>query len=186
MKRLRYKKAFTLIELLVTVAIILLLVVLAIPAFNSYSANNEVSSKAEEIQSILERAYSSAMSPPPGANAVHVWISSEGANGKVVITKPNYSSGFEGFVPNDDPNNTDFTSETVILPSYMYLKDSSGASDLIFCEFKSPNIFICKNIVRNIDLSAVGLDLIVSSDKTSTQYRIKVTNNPFKVSATRI
>lgn len=184
------KCAFTLIELLVTIAIIILLAVLAIPAFNQYAANSEVSSKAEEIKALLERAYSSGMSPPQGANTVHVWINSDGANGKIVITKADNSSEWiPGTSPNDNPTSTDFSSENVTLPDYMFLKDSVNGVTLppgqsaVYCEIRSPDKFICNNTVTpNLGLGILTL----SSDKApDKQYKIEIKRSPFRVQVTK-
>ena len=183
MKICEHKKAFTLIELLVTVAIIILMAVLSVPAFNQYAANSEVSSKAEEIKALLERSYSSGMSPPQGANTVHLWINSEGANGKIVITKADNSMEWVAGQPINDTGSA-FPSENVTLPDYMFLEDSVNGVTLppgqsaVYCEIRSPDKFICNNTVTpNLGLGILTL----SSDKSSITYDIKVLKNPFRV-----
>lgn len=69
-----YKKAFTLIELLVTIALMLLIMVVAIPAFNRYGDRAELNSKVEEMQSILEKGNSLATAPAKGSNGAVVTI----------------------------------------------------------------------------------------------------------------
>lgn len=180
------RRAFTLIELLVTISIILLMAVLSVPAFNRYAADNEVDSKAEEIKSLLERSYSSGTNPPPGANAVHVWINYEGANGKEVISKADNSTewipGNPGDI-NDSLDDTDFPSERVILPNYLHLQ-TPLPSDVYYCEFRSPDKHNCGNIVRAD--AGFPSSFILTSDRSSSRYQIGMLFNPFRVNLTRL
>jgi len=57
------KPAFTLIEIVVTVAIILLIVVFAVPAFSKYASQKAFSNKVSEIESIINQAYISSQNP---------------------------------------------------------------------------------------------------------------------------
>jgi len=181
MKKTKFA-AFTLIELLITVAIILLMAVLSVPAFNQYAANNEVSSKAEEIKSLLEKAFSSGMTPPQGANKIRIWVNPDnpsGTNRKVVIQAAN-SSVF-AYVAYD-PSIFSFPEEYVILPDYLFLT----SPDKIYCEVESPDKFTCKNITRDT-LPSDTLDLLtLSSNKSLFVYTITVLKSPLRVQMTKI
>ena len=180
----RNNKAFTLIELLITVSIILLLAVLSIPAFNQFAANNELATKAEEIQSLIEKTYYSGMSPPPGANCAHLWINNPESNGqKSIISKAdNAIEWVPSSTPNDNPTDMDFALEKTILPTYIHLQDGDNRIDLTYCEARSPSEFTCLNTVKETPWT----NLTLSSDKTSTTYKIEILDSPFRVSVTKI
>lgn len=80
-------KGFTLIELLITISIILLMAVVAIPAFNQYSAKANLNAKAEEIKYFIETAYAEAQSPQRGSNGAVINITTDAISTK--ITKSN-------------------------------------------------------------------------------------------------
>lgn len=168
------KKAFTLIELLVTIAIILLMAVLSVPAFNQYAANNEVSAKAEEIQAILQKAYALSQSPPAGASSIYFYISDNST--KISIhTK-------------DAPDDIVSEVDSVTIPSsYMSFSDTQYAlGDTIKCEFKSPGISDCKNINTNPPTALESMTRELASDKTSVRYQIIMDFKNFRVSSSKL
>lgn len=68
------RKAFTLIELIIVIAIITLMAVLAVPAFDNYGARNDLDMKAEEIKLYIETAYKQAQSPIKDTNGTAIII----------------------------------------------------------------------------------------------------------------
>lgn len=80
------KRSFTIIELLITISIIVLMAVVAVPYFNTYSAKTELNAKAEEIKYFIETAYAEAQSPQRGSNGVVLDIN---LNSTDNITKTN-------------------------------------------------------------------------------------------------
>ena len=195
MKSMKQKKAFTLIELMITIAIIAIMAILAVPAFNQYAANNEIASKAEEIQSIIQRTYSQGMSPPPGANSAHIWINFRSqANGKVIVSKAGNAPEWKPLpspaviIANDNPNEPlpDFSPESVTLPSHMFLKGSFSddqINDETYCEARSPDKFTCRNLVKNVD---PGIFTLTSTKAPSVTYTIEIEYSPFRVKITKI
>lgn len=175
-------KAFTLIEILVVIAIILLTIAFGVPAFNKYGNNAEVSSTAEQIQATIEKAYSNSNTPPQGANEIHLWFMKDGALGQVVFARAYYQPRSEvALAQTDDPSNSSaFSAEIVTIPDYMLLTISNSGPDKIYCRFLVAGEQVCKNTVRGNDMGS-PFELILSSDKTDLEYRIIISENPFRV-----
>ncbi|MCX6811995.1 MAG: prepilin-type N-terminal cleavage/methylation domain-containing protein, partial [Candidatus Berkelbacteria bacterium] len=169
------KRGFTLIELLIVIAIILIMVVLAVPSFNQYSANNDIASKAEEIQSMLEKAYSLSQSPPTGVSSIYFYITN---SSKIVCISTS----------DTNENCTSGVIDSITLADNMNLNSPAGDSNIlgdnIQCELKSPNISNCKNLRSGASLTSLTKE--ISSTKTATKYQIKMDFSNYKVTVTRL
>lgn len=71
------KKGFTLIELIIVIAIILLMAVVSIPAYQNYGAKSELSLKADEIKALIDRAEAYSRNPQQGNNCAQVTFTSD-------------------------------------------------------------------------------------------------------------
>lgn len=67
-----FKKGLSLIELIIVIAIILIMTVLAVPAFDKYGNKVALEGKAEEIKAAIEKAYQEAKTPAYGKNGSRV------------------------------------------------------------------------------------------------------------------
>jgi prepilin-type N-terminal cleavage/methylation domain-containing protein len=117
MKRLRFiipsRAAFTLVELLVVVAIGLIMMALAVPAFNGMKSGTDVASTAASIQGLLQEARSYAM-----ANNTIVFVGVTEVNGlqgssaspqisgsgRVAMAMVASRDGTRGYDPNNPQN----------------------------------------------------------------------------------
>jgi len=179
------RSAFTLIELLVVIAIVLVLLVVAIPAFNNYGAKTELLSKADEMRSMIEKAYSYSISPPPGCNGAMIQIQTNTSPATFTMTPVKFYSSF-------DANSTDLSkvldasaskaSESVFLASYMTLVNKSSADSgitPIYIYFKAPGTVLSNQKAAIGNNMALNLE-VDSSNYTSIKPTI-VINIPFKV-----
>lgn len=66
---LNNKQGFTLIELIVTMAIIVILLAVSIPAFRSFGQANQLYRTSQDIKALVELARSSALAPSTGKTA---------------------------------------------------------------------------------------------------------------------
>lgn len=168
MNRYLYNRGFTLIELVVTVTIILVMTLLAIPAFNTYSANSEISAKAEEIQALLEKAYALSQSPPSGKSIIYFNIF--GSQKKVVLST--------------DQLGANEVIDSITLPSNMFF-DNPGKN--YRCNFQSTeDASVCTITTDNPETTITTLTKKISSNDTSVSFNIVMDFANFKVTVNKL
>ena len=83
------KKAFTLIEALVVVGILIILLIMSIPAYRSYSKRNELRNAAEKIRQAIIEAQNMALAPKDSGEQLQY-----GSKSKNIINSNQYSNQF--------------------------------------------------------------------------------------------
>lgn len=73
----RYLTGFTLTELLVTMAIVLIMSAVAIPAFNKYGNRSQFHQKGDEVAALMNQAFVSMQSPEKGVDRYVLQFSSD-------------------------------------------------------------------------------------------------------------
>lgn len=99
------QKGFTLIELLITVAIVLIMAVVAVPAFNRYQSKAEFDNKVDETKALINEAHVLAQNPEQGINRYIIYA--DEINKRIVLSKSK-----------DGGQNSDEV-KSVVLPSDM-------------------------------------------------------------------
>ena len=199
------KKAFTLIELLISISIILLMAVVAIPAFDSYSNRLDTAAKAEEIKYIIEKAYSITASPENNLDGSMIGLRQSEDN--VALFEGLYASecyhningaNCRGWIA-DDLDNIFSHTESVLyngytLSSLTFLQDGSRtASNTMQIKFinepSGDGVYICplrpgfpeSDPEYNCDKNFVRSELILTKDGGSNKYKITIYRHPFRV-----
>lgn len=81
------KNAFTIIELIVTISIIVLMAVLAFPAFSKYQKKAELVQKAEELNGYINEMNVLVKNPEPGVDSYEMESLEDGADIKINFRK---------------------------------------------------------------------------------------------------
>lgn len=172
------KKSFTLIELLISISIILLMAVVAIPYFNTYSAKTDLNAKAEEIKYFLETAYAEAVSPTDLNNGVSVNIWSDDVRKNLVV----YDS--DCYKNINSCTNTEVTEEVISLSGYGRndLKVDGVSSNVVGINFLSPasdkNTYFCSTNWSN---TASEITFELSKTGLAKTYNFVIHRQPFRV-----
>ena len=91
-KSLSHEQGFTLVELMITIAVFVVLTVLAIPSFNQWIANTKIRSTTESVLAGFQLARAEAVRLNRGVrmtlNADSSWSVTEVISGNVVQTRP--------------------------------------------------------------------------------------------------
>lgn len=156
-------KAFTLIELMVTAAIIVLMSVVAIPAFSGYGTKNTFKLQVAEIQSLINQASIMARNPEQGVARYLIKVNDVSPK-DVSLYKTSESSGN--------------LIKKIALPDTYRL---STSTNYLVCD--SPSNFCCPLTVVGACSSAPtnGTDFLTVSDTDSgSSAVIKIFSNPFK------
>ncbi|MDR3369605.1 GspH/FimT family pseudopilin [Rhodoferax sp.] len=115
------EKGFTLIELLVTVALVVILMLVAVPSFTTFQRNAELTSFINSMVAAINSARGEAMK-----------------RGRYAMVVPadntNWSSGWKAFVDMDRSRDYDATQDILVLsreapPSYLSITANGTAND---------------------------------------------------------
>ncbi|MFA4996187.1 MAG: prepilin-type N-terminal cleavage/methylation domain-containing protein [Patescibacteria group bacterium] len=156
-----HKKAFTLIELMVTAAIIVVMAVVAIPAFNSYGDKNTFKLQVTEIQSLINQTNVMARNPEQGVTRYFIKVNSS----DISLYKTSESSG-------------NLIKKIAVPDTYSF---TSVSSAYLVCD--SPSNFCCPlTAVGACSLAPTsGTDFLTVSDTNSGGSAvIEIFSNPFK------
>ena len=161
-----HKKAFTLIELMVTAAIIVVMAVVAIPAFSSYGAKNAFKLQATEIQSLMNQASIMAKNPEQGVTRYFIKINSSDTS----LYKTNENSGN--------------LIKKIVVPSTYTITPAISGKIYLVCD--SPSNFCCPatNLTGTCASAPILADnnfLTISDSDSGLSSTINIFSNPFRV-----
>lgn len=195
------KNAFTLIELLISISIILLMAVVAIPAFDSYSDRSDTAAKAEEIKYIIEKAYSATVSPENNLDGSMIGLRYPESD-QISLFKGLYAPDCYGDINGancrgwnaTNPSNIFTHSESVIYAGYSInnsLYTNSPGSGFPFSDMQiklinDPNgdgVYFCpfEDDSYNCDRNYTRSELILTKNGGSDSYKITIFRYPFRV-----
>ena len=111
---------FTLIELIIVISIILLMAVVSIPAYQNYGAKSELSLKADEIKSLIDRAEAYSRNPQQGKDCAQVNLAGMLGHNPATIQFGNYAISSGKATCNQlDTGNSVSSKDIIDVPSYM-------------------------------------------------------------------
>lgn len=193
-------KAFTLIEIVIVISIIIIMAVLAVPAFDRYGARNELDGKAEEIKTFIETAYKQAQSPQKGVNGSSIMIKPLEIYEKVALYSGGRTCDYDGSYPGD-PNACAGTAGSGSITS-VYMGDGTALfsigditrvgtasiggdkqSILFLSPVEEDNIYIMDNSsspsIGSKDFKSISF--VLSYSKTAETRNITINRYPFSV-----
>lgn len=152
------KNGFTIIELIVTISIIVLMAVLAFPAFSKYQKKAELVQKAEELNGFINEMNVLVKNPEPGVDSYEMIIDPIDTI-KTINFKKNYLNkpseslrDIEYNSPNLLIETDGFTTTSILCSvenSYCCLKNETKN----ICKYATPNTNIYKIIFKDSDVS---------------------------------
>lgn len=169
------KNGFTLIELLIVIAIILLMAVAAVPAYQNYGAKSELSLKADEIKALIDRAEAYSKNPAQNQNCAQVSFSIDSIKIQFGNFDVNDSSATGCTI---DSSRSTISSRDIVYISAPLSYDPSPSVSYFYSYYPSSSKFIAPG-----GASYDSNKIILNSSKTGTRHmEITIQTTPYNSS----